>query len=751
MNTNDQADRQTRPEDWIHGVLETLETEDGLRQAFYDTVNSPLLASSRNSLLEAYADHNWNRLRELLRTSVSRLENEIGSLPQQIQKEQEKTFVLPPHERTARFVEAEKRIHQSGASARRKFIQDAVATYAKQINRNKHASPAAIEQSKTTILSVLDSLPETVYEGSTTQIIAEINRQVIDRCVSLGLSEDEITLLLESTRPLVEARRTTERELLDSLIGAQSPDSIARSLAEDMELGVDMTQESNRQRSIRKASRFGVLDEAASSPASTTTQTPQTKQPSGFSLTKLAKSAGKPSGLQYFLGDLFDFVGSKSMLSRLIDRSASRVMGKLVQDSNYTQFVQQSMQQMRLQEDKKPMSAVSRWITNAATDVFDTVFRGPMDELMTDYLSHHMKAGLIPNISEFEGLLPKLISSPALSAGATATSATGAAAGAGAVAGSGAVAGGATAGAAAGSVVPVVGTVAGAIVGTKIGKALEAIKGAFSFLNQEETKKSTEFMGMPTWVWVAIGVVLLIVVGPFSLMTGGSSSVDLTRRLALIDPNVQGGMPGTGGPLVNCDLTPNDPLCTFTPCDSSKQDCSWPTSGYITQGPYSSCGNTSHKHANAVDFGAAGGTPVYATTRGTVVFSYAGCIDNTGAWGNYCGAAGYAGYGNIVIIEREGGGTLLFGHLSQQSVLLLQATLRQKGSNGVEATTQIGRVDHNGNSSGSHLHFEYRSQENINNILPVGPGHAISSPIPGCSNGTAGCQNCPSVYVGGSQ
>jgi len=126
-------------------------------------------------------------------------------------------------------------------------------------------------------------------------------------------------------------------------------------------------------------------------------------------------------------------------------------------------------------------------------------------------------------------------------------------------------------------------------------------------------------------------------------------------------------------------------------------------------------------------------------------------MDNTGAWGNRCGPPGYEGYGNIVILQRDVGGELFFGHLSQQSVLLLQAKLRQQGNNRVEATTQIGRVDHNGNSSGPHLHFEYRGAENINNILPVGPGHALSSPIPGCSNGTTGCQNCPSVYIGGNQ
>lgn len=765
MNDENQAPH-TSILDWAKSIVGILETEGGLHRAFYEAVNSPHLAPIRSDLLEAYADRDWNRLRRVLDTSVSRLESEITNLPPQVRKEQEQTFTVLPHERTVRFTEAEKRVHQGGAGARRKFIQSVVGRYAERFKSNKYTNPAAIEKGKTTIISALDALPETIYEGSTAQIIAEINRQVIDRCVSLGLSEDEITTLLESTRPLVEARRRTERELLESLVSSQSPDSVARSLAEDMEAGADMTRASVRQRSIRKATRFGVFDEAAKRPAPATTQTPQTKQPSGFSLTKLAKSAGKPTGLQYFLGDLFDFVGSKSALSRLVDRSAGRVMGKLVQDSNYTQFIQQSMQQMRLQEDKKPMSAASRWITNAATDVFGAVFRGPMDEAMTDYLSHHMKAGLAPHIGEFQGLLPKLIAPPSLFSGAAATSTTGAvAAGSGtigagamgagatatgAIAAGGATAGGAAAGAAAGSVVPVAGTVVGAAIGTTIGKAFGAIKSAFSFLSQEEAKKPSGFMGMPTWAWVALGIALVIVVGPFSSLTGGSSSTDLTRRLALVDPAVQGGGTSPGGPIINCGLTPDNPMCTFTPCDPSTQDCAWPTSGYITQGPFSVCGGT-HRSANAIDLAGNDGAPVYATTKGTVVFTYAGCEDNKGVGGNLCGATGYKGYGNVVVIDRDAGGTLVFGHLSQQSVLLLQETLKRNGSNAVEATTQIGRVDHNGNSTGAHLHFEYRSSENINNILPIGPGKTIETPIPGCITGYSGCPACPSARVGGTQ
>lgn len=756
--------------EWTQSVLGALETEEGLRRAFYEAVNSPLLTSSRDRLLELYADHDWNGLRELLQTSFSRLENEIRGLPTQVQKEQELTFAAPPREGAMLFTEAEKRVHQGGAGSRRKFIQDAVATYAKQINRNKHLSPLAIEQSKTTILSVIDSLPPSIYEGSTTQIIEEINRQVIEQCTSLGLSPDEITSLLENARPLVEARRRTEKELLESLVSSTSPDSVARSLVDDMEIGVDMTNTAARRRSIRKANRFGVLDEIKKTSVSPETPKPQPtgKRSPSFSLTNLAKSTGKPTGLQYLLGDLFDnFIGSDSALSRLTEKSARRVMERLVQNPAYAKFIQESTQQMRLQEDKKPLSSASKWITNAATDVFDSVFRGPMDEVMTDYLSHHMKAGLVPNIGEFREVLPKLISPPTLSLGTTAASTAGTASAgavgagavgagtataAGTVVGGGATLGGAAAGATAGSVVPVAGTLVGAAVGTFMGKMIGGLRNFFSTTVQQEEKKQSNIMGLPNWGLVVVGIVVIVFIGPFSLLTGGSQSVDLTRRLALVDPSVQGGGFGAGGAIVNCDINPNDPACTFTPCDPTKQECAWPTSGYITQGPYAACGNTSHKRANAIDIGTNGGSPpVYATAKGTITLSYAGCMDNTGAWGNRCGPPGYEGYGNIVILQRDAGGELFFGHLSQQSVLLLQAKLRQQGNNRVEATTQIGRVDHNGNSSGPHLHFEYRGTENINNILPVGPGHTLSSPIPGCSNGTTGCQNCPSVYIGGNQ
>lgn len=741
--------------DWTHGVLGAIETEEGLRRVFYEAVRSPHLASVRNRLLEAYADHNWVWLRELLQTSVLRLENEIQGLPPQVRKEQEQTFAVLPPEGTMRFIKAEERVHQGGAGARRKFIQNVVGRYAERFKSNKYTNLVAIEKGKTTILSVLDSLPETAYEGSTTQIIADINRQVIDRCVSLGLSEDEITALLESTRPLVEAHRRTEKELLESLVSAQSPDSVARSLAEDMEANADFTRSSIRERSIRKAMRYDTLDESIKQSAPATTQTPQTKLPSGFSLTKLAKSAGKPTGLQYLLGDFFDHLaGSNAGLTALVDRSAKRVMERVVQDPNYTQFIQQSTQQMRLQEDKKPLSAASHWITNAATDVFDSVFRGPMDELMTDYLSHHMKAGLVPSIGRFQEFLPKLISPSAVSVGA-ASSATGTAGAAtigagasavgaattGTIAAGGATAGGAAAGAAAGSVVPVAGTIVGAAIGTTIGKAFGAIRNAFSFLGGEETKKPIGFMGLPTWAWVAIGIVLLIFIGPTSLLTGGSSSVDLTRRLALIDPNVQGGGLGDNIPIVDCGLTPNDPVCTFTPCDPTKQECRWPVaSGTITQGARVSCESdashsTSRRISNSLDFGASGGTTVTSVRAGTVQEVFMGCV--TDVKGCYGGNT-YKGYGNYVVVLGDGGELLIYGHLMQDTRI---SSLSGKH---ISVGEPIGKVDNTGYSTGPHLHLGVLN--NAVSVLSLFPEKAKNYNNCGSALDQVLCKSC----IGGS-
>lgn len=86
------------------------------------------------------------------------------------------------------------------------------------------------------------------------------------------------------------------------------------------------------------------------------------------------------------------------------------------------------------------------------------------------------------------------------------------------------------------------------------------------------------------------------------------------------------------------------------------------------------------KHHSGVDIAVISGTPVKAIAPGTVTYS-----GNRG------------GYGNLVIIEHEGGMTSLYGH---NSLLLVS-----KGEM-VDAGKIIALSGSTGRSTGPHLHFE---------------------------------------------
>jgi murein DD-endopeptidase MepM/ murein hydrolase activator NlpD len=92
---------------------------------------------------------------------------------------------------------------------------------------------------------------------------------------------------------------------------------------------------------------------------------------------------------------------------------------------------------------------------------------------------------------------------------------------------------------------------------------------------------------------------------------------------------------------------------------------------------------------NAVDIGAARGTPIHAAADGTVIVARIG---------------GYnGGYGNYVVITHENGTQTLYGHM--QSVIV-------SSGEGVSAGQVIGYEGTTGNSTGPHLHFEVRGAAN---------------------------------------
>ncbi len=92
---------------------------------------------------------------------------------------------------------------------------------------------------------------------------------------------------------------------------------------------------------------------------------------------------------------------------------------------------------------------------------------------------------------------------------------------------------------------------------------------------------------------------------------------------------------------------------------------------------------------NAVDIGVALGTPVLASADGTVIVS-----KNSG-WNG--------GYGNYVVIAHNNGAQTLYAHLT--TALVPVGTQVSRGQ-------MIGKSGSSGNSTGPHLHLEYRGAVN---------------------------------------
>lgn len=93
---------------------------------------------------------------------------------------------------------------------------------------------------------------------------------------------------------------------------------------------------------------------------------------------------------------------------------------------------------------------------------------------------------------------------------------------------------------------------------------------------------------------------------------------------------------------------------------------------------------------NAVDIGAARGTPIYAAAAGTVIIAR-----NNGAWNG--------GYGNYVVITHNNDTQTLYAHMTHPDVSPGQT---------VEKGQLIGHVGMTGMTTGPHVHFEVRGAAN---------------------------------------
>ena len=114
---------------------------------------------------------------------------------------------------------------------------------------------------------------------------------------------------------------------------------------------------------------------------------------------------------------------------------------------------------------------------------------------------------------------------------------------------------------------------------------------------------------------------------------------------------------------------------------------SWemPMKGELTQ-PYKG------KDHHGIDIGASIGTKVTAVREGEV---------KSVGWSDI--------YGNVVIVQHDGGAESLYGHLSGIDV---------KAGWPVIAGTKIGSCGSTGNSTGPHLHFEIRKNGQTIDPLP---------------------------------
>lgn len=258
-----------------------------------------------------------------------------------------------------------------------------------------------------------------------------------------------------------------------------------------------------------------------------------------------------------------------------------------------------------------------------------------------------------------------------------------------------------------------------------VGKVVGFIKGLANYVGEPWFK---DFGTVGALLLVAILIVpaLLSEFGTFFPLLPGASYYEKNTSAAYIQG--MGSVGGPGGPTMDClGADKGRPECDMTPCDSSKQDCRWPTYGFIYQGPQTggSCPGT-HAGVQAIDIDPIGGAagPVYATINGTVR-AFFGCPTDSGC--PTCSCANY------VIITGESY-SVGYWHLANIQTVQTGQT--------VKVGDVVGLMDNTGHSTGTHLHYQYWGPGSINSILPVS--------VLTCNDANASCL-CPYIVTGSAQ
>jgi murein DD-endopeptidase MepM/ murein hydrolase activator NlpD len=214
--------------------------------------------------------------------------------------------------------------------------------------------------------------------------------------------------------------------------------------------------------------------------------------------------------------------------------------------------------------------------------------------------------------------------------------------------------------------------------------------------------------------WTSSLPLLLFTIGVVVFLAFGTLGKHYIDRFAFSEVATGGGNYGSAPPPACNPET--DPNCVPLFCDPSKQSCDWPTPcGCITSLP-------GHGGMNAIDVGTnwegCKGTDqeIYATCGGKINYMYMGLGDGQKCTDFKSPVCGH-GYGNFIDLYCDDGKTSFrYGHILNPGPGISQGATVTKGQ-------VLGYVDNNGNSTGPHLHFEYRAQggsgvQNISKILP---------------------------------
>jgi murein DD-endopeptidase MepM/ murein hydrolase activator NlpD len=188
---------------------------------------------------------------------------------------------------------------------------------------------------------------------------------------------------------------------------------------------------------------------------------------------------------------------------------------------------------------------------------------------------------------------------------------------------------------------------------------------------------------------------------------------DTSRRLTEmsgVNHELPATLNGAGGPFIPLDKTTaleyktsylEQQLSAYETFIRTRaaMPSTWPVEGRLTDGfgdrrnPF---GGYSVEFHTGQDIATNYGTPVTATANGVVTFT------------------GYQnGYGQLVVIDHGGGLTTRYGHLSH-----IDATVGQSITRG----DLVGHVGSSGRSTGPHLHYEIRINDEPVDPIPYLPG-----------------------------